>query len=184
MVAVVSGSGLGLFNTSAATLGGRGTLGSATGRGPDSVYVNSHTGNLVIQGLDDSLKATGLDVALVRTYNSQGLLDDDNGDNWRLGVHERVHGLTGTLNASGSTITKVFGDGAAIVYTYDVAQSRYVSTSGDGAHDTLSWNAGTSEWTWTDGSARNTETYDSSGRLVASRDADGNTISYTYTAVC
>ncbi len=34
------------------------------------------------------LTALGLDLALVRTYNSQGQLTDDNGDNWRLGVHE------------------------------------------------------------------------------------------------
>ncbi len=59
------------------------------------MYVNSTTGNLVIQGEDERLRALGLDALVTRIYNSQGLLDDDNGDNWRLGVHQRVFGLTG-----------------------------------------------------------------------------------------
>ena len=78
MVAVVSGSGLGLFNTSGSTLKGNGAVGSPTaGRGPDQVFVNSANGNLIIENRDEALAATGLDLALVRTYNSQGLLDDE-----------------------------------------------------------------------------------------------------------
>ncbi|MFC4312712.1 RHS repeat domain-containing protein, partial [Steroidobacter flavus] len=181
MVAVVSGSGLGLFGSSVTTLGGVGASGSASlGRGTDRVYANSTTGNLVVQSQDERLSALGLDLSLVRTYNSQGLLDDDNGDNWRLGVHQRVHGLAGgALNTAGSTIRKVFGDGREVLYTYNVAQARYISTEGDGAHDTLTNSGGT--WTWTDGSGRNTETYNSSGQLTHSRDADGNTVTYAYT---
>jgi YD repeat-containing protein len=180
MVAVVSGSGLGLFGSSASALGGAGTSGNSNvGRGNDRIYVNSATGNLIIQSRDEFLSSRGLDVSLVRTYNSQGLLDDDNGDNWRLDIHQRVHGRTGTLNASGSTVRKVFGDGREVLYTYDVARGAYVSTDGDGAHDTLTNSAGT--WTWTDGSARNTETYDSNGRLTQARDQDGNLTTYGYT---
>src|SRR5687767_5789249 len=109
MVAVVSGSGLGLFNTSANILGGGGAQGNPSlARGPDRVFVNSATGNLIVQSVDERLAATGLDLSLVRTYNSQGHLDDDNGDNWRLGVHLRLQGLTGTINNAGSTITKIF----------------------------------------------------------------------------
>ncbi|HEV7610186.1 MAG TPA: hypothetical protein VGO61_22835 [Steroidobacteraceae bacterium] len=175
MVAVVSGSGLGLFGTT-------GSSGNPNvGRGGERVSVNTATGNLIIQGVDETLGARGLDLALVRTYNSQGLLNDDNGDNWRLGVNRRVFALTGTVNTAGSTITKVFGDAAQVVYTYDTTLGRYVSTDGDGAHDTLAFNATTSEWTWTDESSRNTETYDSQGRLSASRDSDGNLVSYIYT---
>lgn len=174
MVAVVSGSGLGLFGTT----GGLGS--AATGRGGERVFVNTATGNLVIQGVDETLSARGLDLALVRTYNSQGLLNDDNGDNWRLGVHRRVYALSGTVNTAGSTINKVFGDAAEAVYTYDTALGRYVSTDGDGAHDTLAFSVASSAWTWTDESSRNSETYDSNGRLAASRDADGNLVSYIY----
>src|SRR5688572_12072175 len=172
MVAVVSGSGLGLFGST----GGLGN--SLIGRGSERVFVNTTTGNLVLQGVDETLTSRGLDLALVRTYNSQGLLDDDNGDNWRLGVQQRVHGLTGTLNTEDSTVTKVFGDGRAVQYRYDLGRSAYVSSEGEGAHDTLTNSAGT--WTWTDGSGHNTETYDSSGRLATSADADGNTVTYSY----
>ncbi|MFC4314281.1 RHS repeat domain-containing protein, partial [Steroidobacter flavus] len=180
MVAVVSGSGLGLFGSSVAALGGVGATGnSGLGRGTDRVFVNSTNGNLIIRSQDERLSALGLDVSLIRTYNSQGLMDDDNGDNWRLGLHQRWYNLTGTVNTAGSTIRKVFGDGRDVLYTYDVAQSRYISTDGDGAHDTLTNSGGT--WTWTDGSGRNTETYNSSGQLTHSRDTDGNTVSYTYT---
>src|SRR5262245_3011914 len=127
MVAVVSGSGLGLFGSSVSALGAGGTFSdSAPGRGTDRAYVNSATGNLVIRSRDESLSALGLDVALVRTYNSQGLLDDDNGDNWRLGVHQRIYGLTQTLNTAGSTVRKVFGDGREVVYAYDTTQLAYV----------------------------------------------------------
>ncbi len=182
MVAVVSGAGLGLFGSSVSALGGAGASGNAgLGRGTDRAFVNTATGNLVVQSQDDVLSALGLDLTLIRTYNSQGLLDDDNGDNWRLGVHQRVFGLTGTLNAANSTIKKTFGDGREVLYTYDASRSAYVSTEGDGAHDTLSYNSGTTQWTWTDGSLRNTEVYNSSGQLLQSRDADGNTVTYTYT---
>ncbi len=181
MVAVVSGSGLGLFGSSASALGGSGMSGAANmGRGRDRAYVNTATGNLILQSQDDVLTALGLDLALVRTYNSQGLMTDDNGDNWRLGVAQKVYNLQGTLNAAGSTITKVFGDGREVVYSYNTTLAKYVSTEGDGSHDTLTNSSGT--WTWQDGSGRNTETYNSSGQLTASKDVDGNTISYTYNA--
>jgi len=182
MVAVVSGTSLGLTTSSRNILGGGGQVADASvGRSGEQAFVNSATGNLVIQDRDETLTGLGIHASIVRTYNSQGLLDDDNGDNWRLGVHQRLHGLTGTVNTAGSTITKTFGDGAEVVYTYDTTLSRYVSTDGDGAHDSLSWNAGTSEWIWTDGSARNTETYDAAGRLTSSHDADGNGLTYSYT---
>lgn len=183
MVAAVSGAGLGLFGSAVSALGGAGVGGNAgLGRGSDRVFVNTATGNLVVQSQDEVLSALGLDLSLIRTYNSQGLLDDDNGDNWRLGVHQRVFGLTGTVNTAGSTIKKSFGDGREVLYTYDATRSAYVSTEGDGAHDTLSYNTGTTQWTWTDGSARNAEVYNNAGQLLQSRDADLNTVTYTYTS--
>ena len=131
MVAVVSGSGLGLFNSSASSLGGAGTNGNpVVGRGRDRVYVNSSTGNLIVQSVDETLAALGLDFAGVRTYNSQGLADEDNNDQWRLGVQQRIYKLTGTVNTSGSTVTKVFGDGAEIVYTWNTTRLRYESGAG------------------------------------------------------
>ena len=73
----------------------------------------------------------------------------------------------------------MFGDGREVVYQYEAAQSRYVSSEGEGAHDTLLYSGRT--WTWTDGSGRNTETYNGAGQLTHARDADGNTVSYSYT---
>lgn len=180
MAAIISGNTLGLFNNPLSPSGQ-----SLVGRGgqSDSVFINSATGNLVIQGQDEYLASIGLDLSLIRTYNSQGQLTDDNGDNWRLGVHQRVYDVTGTLNAAGSMVRKTFGDGADILYTYDTAQGLYISTAGDGAHDTLGFDAGTQQWTWTDGSSRHTETYNNSGQLIAVTDAGGNTTSYIYTGL-
>lgn len=185
MVAVVSGTGLGLFNSSTSTLGEAGTDGNSNvGRGRDQVYVNTTTGNLVVQSVDDTLNALGLDFAAVRTYNSQGLTDEDNNDQWRLGVHQRVSLMTGTVNTAGSVATKTFGDGSSVAYTWNTTRSRYESGDGDGANDFLTWNSTNSTWTWTDGSSRATEEYGLVGgvqRMKFSRDADGNTVSYTYT---
>src|SRR3954469_20906041 len=99
MVAVVSGSGLGLFNNSSAAGN------SNVGRGRDQIFVNTTTGNLVVQGVDDTLTAMGLDFAAIRTYNSQGLTDEDNNDQWRLGVHQKVVLTSGTVNQVGSIVT-------------------------------------------------------------------------------
>src|SRR5690348_2558466 len=127
MVSAVSGSGLGLLGTNV----GRGS--AALGQGRERFYVNSANGNLVIQSEDERLAAVGLDLSLIRTYNSQGLLEDDNGDNWRFGVQQRLSGLSGMLNAAGSSITKTLGDGRTAVYRYDVTRALYVSTEGEGA---------------------------------------------------
>ena len=181
MAQVISGASLGIFDALLNQLLGRGPGGSPVlGQYSDRVYVNAATGNLVVRQQDELLFSSGADLNLIRTYNSQGLLDDDNGDNWRLSVHRAVQNLTGTVNQTGSTVDKVFGDAAAVTYTYDGALGLYVSTDGDGAHDTLSYAA--SEWTWTDGSARITEAYDSNGVLISLADTDGHTQSFTYGA--
>jgi YD repeat-containing protein len=182
MTSITTGTGLGLFNTSLDLLGRAApALDPQTGRPgqADRVYINSQTGNLIIQQQDEYLASVGIDLGLVRTYNAQGKLDDDNADNWRLNVHQRLYGLTGTANTAGSTITKVYGDGAEALFTYDTAQGLYVSTAGDGAHDTLRY--GNNTWIYTDGSQTRQEIYDHTGRLVNSRDADGNTTTYVYT---
>ncbi|OGI66036.1 MAG: hypothetical protein A2W18_10520, partial [Candidatus Muproteobacteria bacterium RBG_16_60_9] len=178
MAAIISGNELGLFTN---PLAPRNDPNTARPGQSDSVYVNSATGNLVIQARDEYLSTTGVDLALLRTYNSQGQFSDDNQDNWRLSVHRRVYGLTGTANTAGSTITKEFGDGAQVTYTYSAALGHYISSDGDGAHDTLKFNPTTQEWTWTDGSRRLTETYNSTGQLIDSRDPDGNLTTYGYT---
>jgi YD repeat-containing protein len=178
MVSVLATSGLGLYGHS---LGA--SAGTQTGRPgqSDTYYVNGSTGNLVVQALDERLATLGVDLAMVRTYNSQGSVDGDNNDGWRIGVYRKVYGLTGTVNTSGSTITKVYADGTEAVFTYDTSRSLYVSNIGENAHDTLSWSSGTSKWTFKDGNDFGSEVYNSSGQLIQILDADGNTSTLTYT---
>jgi YD repeat-containing protein len=182
MVEIVSGGQLGLTNSSLALLGNGGGVGNAQlGQNGDQVYLNAATGNLVIQSADEILAAAGSDLSLIRTYNSQGLMNDANGDNWRLNIDRRVYGLTGTVNTAGSTITKMFGDGTEVVYTYNTTQGVYVATDGPGANDILAYSATLLQWTWTDGSTRTTEAYNSVGQMTQSTDINGNKTAYTYT---
>src|SRR6266704_1744821 len=169
MAAIISGVNLGLSNSSLFVLGSAGAFGTApTGRSGEKVYVNASTGNLVVQNTDELVMGRGPDMGLLRTYNSQGLLDDDNADNWRLGIYRQVTDLTGVVNTGGSTVTRVAEDGTRSLYTYD----------------TLRFDAVTQAWTWTDGSSRITERYDAAngGRLTSMQDEDGNGLSFVYNA--
>ena len=208
MTAIFVGNGLGVERSSAWVLGARAQLAAlgqaATGRAHENAYVNAANGNLVIQNIDEMLFGVGPDAIIARTYNSQGSGTDDNGDNWRASIQRVVSGLTGTVNTSGSTITRTDWDGSEDVYTYDTTLGIYVF-KGDGnadntigaepaaldggvlqangnAYDTLSFSGTT--WTWRDGNSRLTETYDSAngGRITGSTDADGNSLAYTYTS--
>src|SRR5262245_65343365 len=138
MAAVVAGNSLGLSSTSLHILGSAGKSGiAATGRVGEQVYVNAATGNLVVQNRDELVLGRGPDLSLVRTYNSQGLLNDDNRDNWRLGIYRRVFALTGTVNTAGSTVRRLDADGAESVYTFNTTLGKYVCSEGEGAYDTL-----------------------------------------------
>ncbi|MEN9868078.1 MAG: hypothetical protein RL748_3668 [Pseudomonadota bacterium] len=181
MSAIVSGNGTGLLNSSAALLGQRGLIGNAsTGRNGEAAYVNVATGNLVLQDRDSFLASTGLDLALNRTYNAQGKFNDDNGDNWKFGLHKQVTGLTGAVNTIDSTITRIDGDGTVSVYSWDQARQLYRSSDGAGAFDTLSLSG--TNWLWTDGSSGIQESYDSTnnGRIISSNDPEGNALSFIY----
>src|SRR6185312_4978279 len=162
MVAYVSGNGLGWINSSAGVLGSAGQVGDATmGKSGEGIDVNVTTGNLIISHRDEYLSGLGLDLPILRTYNSQGLMNDDNGDNWRIGYSRTVSALTGTLNTSGSTVTRTGEDGAAIVYSYVNSAGKYVSDAGGGAQDTLAYDSASGGWTWTDGDTQTAEHYTS-----------------------
>jgi YD repeat-containing protein len=183
MVAIVTGNGLGLSTGSLGLLGASGQVGAALfGRGNEGVYVNAATGNLVLRRQDELLIGRGPDTGLLRSYNSQGTFNDENGDNWRLGFARKITGLTGTVNTANSTIVRIDDDGSEVRYSY--SGGVYVSKEGGGAFDTLSYNATTQKWTWTDGDSRITETYEShagTGRLLSVADIDGNTLNLGYT---
>ncbi|WP_434989646.1 LysM peptidoglycan-binding domain-containing protein [Xanthomonas melonis] len=171
MVAVFTGNGLGLFDSSLAALGAT-TGGTASlGQGRDRQYVNVAQGNLVLQAADEHLNFRGLSVGLNRTYNSLGQLSDVGADGWLTGFERKV-GLVGTLNAAGSQVRLQQGDGSTTEFQYDAATRRYMSTAGAGAHDTLSWDAESKTWTLTEGSTRRQEIFadhadaSSQGRLL------------------
>ncbi|MBW8894382.1 MAG: hypothetical protein JF617_20625, partial [Burkholderiales bacterium] len=160
MVAVVTGGGLGLNLGSGSVLGGAGVGGAAAfGRQSDRVYVNAASGNLVVQTRDELLAGRGPDAAGLRTYNSLGAFTDDNGDNWQPGLTRKVWLSGGSVNTSGSAATRRDEDGSEALFRWDAGRSRYISTDGSGAYDSLSYDTGSGNWTFVDGSARTTEVY-------------------------
>lgn len=183
MVAIVAGNGLGLFNASLNTLGGGGAFGqSSLGQASGQSYVNASNGNLVLRFNDEQLSGLSQELMHLRTYNAQGTLSDADADGWRWDG-ERKLVLSGTRNATGSTVTRTTGDGHQTVYAWN--GSRYASSEGDGAHDSL---VGTnslllfpSDWVWTDGSTRATENYDlTTGRLKSYTNPNGEKTTYSY----
>lgn len=186
MVSIFVGSGAGFARGSGNILGGGGLLGSGSqGRSGETVSVNAATGNLLISQQDDFLIGRGPDAGISRTYNSLAQMSDgDNSDQWQQSTLRRIFGLTGTLNTAGSTVSRQSGDGSVIVYTWNAAQSAYVTTDGDGAHDRLAKSGAT--WVWTDGASQMTETYEASVadtaifRIRELADTDGNKLSFTY----
>ena len=169
MAAVISGSGLGLFNSSLSQIG-RGLGGSARyGQGRDDQYVNIATGNLLLHSIDDQVVMRGMPLGFSRTYNSRGSFAAAGSDGWVSGFERRVE-LLGALNESGSVIRRHTGDGAYQEFAL-VGNNVYSSSAGGGAHDTLRYESG--GWTYVEGGTRLEERYDShatSGRLTAIRD--------------
>ena len=185
MVAIISGNQFGLLNSSAATLGQAGVFGNAQlGNAKEAAYVNVSNGNLVLQDKDDFVVSLGKDIALTRTYNSQGTINDGNGAQWKLGMLKQVKNLTGTVNTVGSTVIRVDGDGSLAVYTYDATRNAYINTDGAGAYQSLKYDAVSRQWTWTADRYNNngvSEAYDNSGRIVAVKDNTGGAnLSLTY----
>lgn len=183
MVAIVGGARLGLELGSLATLGAAAQSGNAVeGRNRQGVYVDVANGNLVVQQQDDLAVERGPDIETLRTYNSQGAFDDENGDNWRNGG-ETVR-LSGTVNTVGSSMQRVGRDGSAASYVYDAVRGLYVSSEGAGAYDTLRYVAADGQFEWRDGDTGLVQRYEAAGagRLLLSRTSDGNTLTYAYSA--
>ncbi|MGQ3050701.1 MAG: hypothetical protein ACT6S0_02845 [Roseateles sp.] len=184
MVSVVTGYGNGLANGSKDVLGGAGELGNAAhGRAGERVTVNAANGNLIIQGRDEYLVGVGPDVDLLRTYNSLGGWDGDNNDGWRIGYYRKVELSSGTANGAGSIAKRVEADGSERAYAYN--GTAYVSKEGGGQYDTLSFDAGSQSWTWTDGDSGAKETYVLGGglyRLTQVTDPEGNAVKVSYDA--
>ncbi|MFI4927379.1 MAG: hypothetical protein ACHP7E_06810, partial [Burkholderiales bacterium] len=155
--------------------------GAQQGRNGQEVAVNIASGQVVVQDQDELLVARGQDVPVLRTYNSNGSLND-HGDGWSSGIGMLV--LSGVVNAAGSTIQRVDADGAAALYTFDAGRAAYVSTEGGGAYDTITYVSADAQYEWRDGASGATQRYEGSGalRLVSSRDQGGNAVAYAYGA--
>jgi YD repeat-containing protein len=181
MVAIVSGNGLGLFNSSRYTLGASGAIGSGSvGVSGETASVNIANGNLVLQHTDDFLASLGADVGVLRTYNSQATLSTGN---WVIGPQRSVQDAgAGSRNQAGARATRTDEDGSTEVFSFDAALGLYRSSDGSGAYDTLSYDAASQKWTFTDGATGAKETYDgaASGNLLSATDANGNRTDYTY----
>jgi hypothetical protein len=186
MVAIVSGNSLGLDLTVGASTLGRAAPGgpdssTAQGRSGEQAFVNLATGNLVLQRQDDFLASVGADTQILRTYNSQGVLDGDNNDNWLPGAGAKVVLASGTLGAVGSTLVRTGRDGGQATYTWDAGRAAYVGTDGAGAYDLVKFDA--TYFTWTDGDTGLIERYERAGggRLYDAKDmASGGVTSYIY----
>ena len=127
MAAVISGQGLGLFNSSLSTNGNAGK--SNLGQAQENIFVNVASGNLVIQKQDATLKGLGLDISALRTYNSMGGADFDNNDQWRLGYIRKVE-LIGTRNSVGSVVKRTTADGYQQTFTFNSQDNNYISKKG------------------------------------------------------
>jgi len=153
MVAIFTGHGFGTFG---ATWAQPGAGGGRLGQSRETYAINAATGNLVIQALDESLINKGLAATALRTYNSRGQLSGVGQDGWATG-YERSVQLEGALDSVGSVVRLFRGDGEERVFAFDAARGYYLSTAGDGAHDTIAWDG--DGWVLGDGSTRRMETY-------------------------
>lgn len=176
MTAIVAGQGLGLINTSLGLLGEQGQLGVAgQGRSGEKVVVNAATGNLVIQQQDEWLVGVGSDAVGLRTYNSLGAREDDNGDNWRLGLSRKIVGAY-----TAASVTRIAEDGHIETY-YKGTDGVFRTSEGGGSFDTLTWDSTSSVWRWTDGNSLSKETYAADGTLQTVTDLDGQGLTLSYT---
>jgi YD repeat-containing protein len=188
MVGVVTGVGLGLERSSSNTLGANALLGDPTiGEGPDEVTVNAANGNLIDTRTDQILTGIGLDDVISETYNSLGQYGTTLGTYangpWMADYQQVVGGLTGTLGASGSTITHIAADGSNVIYSFTSSSGgiyTYTGYEGPGPADTLKYNTSNSTWTLTDATTQDTETFTSAGRLSGAADPNGNKLTYNY----
>ncbi|MGH8049201.1 MAG: DUF6531 domain-containing protein, partial [Arenimonas sp.] len=180
MVAVVSGNGLGLFNTSLTALGGSQGGPAGLGGRAGSQVVNITNGNLILQDQDETLSVRGFSTSVLRTYNSRGTVAGTGQDGWKTGFERRVE-IAAEKQANPSMLIHS-GDGSTQYFRY-VKDGYYESTEGSGAHDSLTWDGTTSTWLYAEGSTGRQEQYANHvdtgllGRLLRIRDfkSDGVT---------
>ncbi|WP_299589714.1 hypothetical protein, partial [uncultured Microbulbifer sp.] len=102
-------------------------------------------------------------------------------DGFRFNFSNQLTNLVGTPNQPGSQITRIGGDGAGTLYTYDASLQVYISSDGAGAHDQIVFDSGNNQWVWREGSSRTEEVYGNINghwKLVARVDAEGRQVAF------
>lgn len=181
MVGIISGNSLGLSSGSLATLGQKGLIDQAeSGRNGERVYVNVANGNLVVQGLDESLVNHQLPIELLRTYNSQGQLGDAGHGLGFSGIQRQRIDVVGTLGQADSKLIRIDRDGATSTYTWQAdGRNVYQSTDGGGTYDVIALSG--KELVWIDGETQQQERYDTpSGRLTRITNPEQHQIDLVY----
>jgi YD repeat-containing protein len=176
MVAIVSGSNLGVNNSSLAKLGQQGVYGTASqGSANAGAFVNVADGNLVLQDLDNTLAGLGGGIATLRTYNSQGAVS------WRIGAGSQSLSPVADGQANPAIILLYMADGSQRTF-HNVGGASYEAADlAGGVADTLVRQADGS-YLLTNGSTGEKEIYAGSGgyHLLETIDANGNATSYGY----
>ncbi|NVJ60936.1 MAG: LysM peptidoglycan-binding domain-containing protein [Gammaproteobacteria bacterium] len=178
MTAIISGSQLGLLNSSLFNLGtqnGDPTIGQS---GAQS-HVNAASGNLVLQHQDLIQVGLGTDINLLRTYNSLGRYQQNDG--FKYNWEKRIEGTQNDRN-----VVVYHGDGSYSVFrkSHEDSQGKhFVSTDGEGAHETLTY--ANRRWIMTDGDSQTQYVFGnqsaSNRKVVQVIDNEGSKTNINYT---
>lgn len=166
---VFSGSGLGLTQ-------GRGISSAQnTSKNDEKISLNISNGNLVIQSRDEWLLGAGNDIQALRTYNSLGLFDDENQDNFRFGHHRYLK------NFNSEIITLVEADGHESTFAWNENEQLYTQVTGSGRLNTLRQN----EEHWIlertgEGTQEFYHSIDGVFRLTKMTDSENNWVDFVY----
>jgi len=172
MATIVGGFDTGLADTSLFLLNRNDRTRAGVEGHEEEFYVNVSNGNLMIRQVDAFLPSQGEDTLVMRTYNSRGSWNANNGQGWAIN--------TIVLNLSQITankITLVNPDSSQFVFFGDSAGVVFRSTDGSGAYETIVQNKTTKTWILTR-SDQTVLTFDVNGDLIQSQDTNGNLITY------
>ena len=172
MATIIGGFDTGLADTSLFLLNRNDRTRAGVEGHEEEFYVNVSNGNLMIRQVDAFLPSQGEDTLVMRTYNSRGSWNANNGQGWAIN--------TIVLNLSQITankITLVNPDSSQFLFFGDTSGTVFRSTDGSGAYETIVQNKTTKQWTLTR-SDQTVLTFDVNGDLIQSQDTNGNLITY------
>lgn len=178
MVAVISGNGLGLFNSSLAQTGRLHGGAAGLGQGNHSAMVNIANGNLLLAGNDESIDVNRFSLNILRTYNSQGASAGDL-QQWLFSFETRLQYVAPLPSPGGKKgegtgqFYRYAADGSVTEYEWDPVRGAHYSSDGDGAADFVRIGSN-GAFEWVDGTTREVHLYDQEGRLSAFVDRNGN----------